>query len=190
MDIRVNLYPFPADRHLKRLYSLYNMPRDWWAPSCVVKTHKQTKETDVDIIMDTLGTPDITDAFLLDPQGNVIMTWDQFQRASQRVQDVATEKGLCWAMYRKREVPWNLKYVMKLAPDVNWNEYIEDCTTYDHFYVSWKEEYGRCVDKQIVKFPELLKHSNRGTKDWSLSFILWYFAQIADSNFSTIIKKP
>ena len=80
MNIRVNLYPFPADSHLKRLYSFYNMPRDWWTSACVQRRHRQTQELDTNVVMDTIGTRDVNDAFLLNKEGKVVVTLEQLNK--------------------------------------------------------------------------------------------------------------
>ena len=102
MDIRVNIYPFPADRHLKRLYELYNMPRDWWSSACVLKKHKQSQEYDADVIMDTVGTTDVEDAFLLDKMGKIVVTLQQYNKLPPKAQAGLKAKGDCWAVYRSR----------------------------------------------------------------------------------------
>lgn len=102
MSIRVNLYPFPADQHLKRLYALYNMPRDWWSSACLMQENTVTGAKDVDIVMGNIGTPDISDAFLLDSTGRVVTTLQDFNKASASAKASLTEEGDCWAVYRPR----------------------------------------------------------------------------------------
>lgn len=172
MDIRVNIYPFPADRHLKRLYSFYNMPRDWWSSACVQRKHKQTQKVETNVVMDTLGTPDIQDAFLVNREGRVVVTLEQLNKMSEQAKEAYLNRGECWVVYKHRDVAWDMRsFAMKkkIELDPEFREpptpYEEVCTDYKPFYVQWKEKYGICIDKKVVTYPELLKHANKGTRD-------------------------
>jgi hypothetical protein len=80
--MKVPFYNFPADTHLKRMYAHYRIPADWWSVSCLTRKHKQTQEYDGKLFLDTIGTEDIEDAFLLDDQGNYIVSLKDLSRIS------------------------------------------------------------------------------------------------------------